>query len=282
MSEPKDTAKKKSEIGKKANDELFARLSSIAKVSGVDLDAIAKNIKIRSPKEMRAEETRLASIEIAERNKRQREEFVTNTRKSGHIDPTWTFERLIVDDANGRAITDAKFFCEARLRNPQPPSVFILAGNPGSGKTVLVNAMANYWLCESNHDTSEHDVCIATASYFERSRVFNQSEDREDVKRRRESWERFCNASFLVIDGLCDNGQGLSTFMQKILGELLRTRFEKNLSMALTITLPSMKFFPQAVGPLIFEALRQYDSQTALLFGNSRRKPIYFNGIPLE
>ncbi len=280
--------KEKNEAGgdkvKSLVDSLISQIESISKLSGnkLDLKAIKDNMVMRSADQMRKEETQKANLELRERNRRLREEFIEKTRKTGHIDPNWTFDNMIVDPANERAVTDARLFCHARMVSPEPPSIFILAGGPGSGKSVLANAMANCWLIDSNKEGSYHDVCVISATHFERIRYFNQSEDREDLKRRRDEWERFCNASMIIIDGLCENGQGLSVFMQKVLAEFLRIRFEKRLSVILTVCIPAINYLPQAMGPQVMESCRQYDNVLALLMGRSRRKPIMFNGCPLE
>ncbi len=293
INDPKDNSasvndraqvKKPSEHLKSAFDSMLAEINAIQKRNGskIDLEAIAKNMTMRTPREMRAEETAIASMELAARNKKQRDDFIKRTRESGRIDPVWNFGVLATDAANYQAIHDGRLFCQVHIVKPEPPSLFLLCGGPGSGKSVLANAMADFWLTESNKDNNFKDVCIITPSMLERSKLFSRSEDNSDLKRRNDDWERYCTASLLVVDGLCESGQGLSTFMQKILCELMHSRYLKKLSMVLTLSLPSVSYLSGAVGPQTFEGFKEYETITALLLGRSRRKPIVYNGVALE
>ncbi len=281
---PHARVKSQGEHLKTAFDSMIAEINAIQKRNGskIDLEAIAKNMTMRTPKQMRAEETAIATAEIAARNKKQREEFIKRTRQSGRIDPAWTFAALATDTANYQAIHDARLFCQVHIVNPEPPALFLLCGGPGSGKSVLANAMADFWLTESNQDNNFKDVCIITPSMLERSKLFSRSEDNSDLRRRNDDWERFCSASLLIVDGLCESGQGLSNFMQKIICELLQSRYLKRLSMVLTLSLPAVSYLSGAVGPQTFEAFKEYETITALLLGRSRRKPIVFNRMALE
>ena len=281
---PRARVKSQGEHLKSAFDSMLAEINAIQKKNGsrIDLEAIARNMTMRTPQQMRAEETAIATAELAARNKKQRDDFIRRTRESGRIDPAWHFGVLATDTANYQAIHDARLFCQVHIVHPEPPALFLLCGGPGSGKSVLANAMADFWLTESNKDNNFKDVCIITPSMLERSKLFSRSEDNSDLRRRNDDWERFCSASLLIVDGLCESGLGLSNFMQKILCELMQSRYLKKLSMVLTLSLPAISYLSGAVGPQTFEAFKEYETITAQLLGRSRRKPIVYNGMALE
>lgn len=256
-------------------DAIIGMVREIEKLSGKKVDFSASG-PLADPKQLRAEETAEAARELSERQLRMQQEFIRRTRESGHIDPAWTFKSLLKDPANQKAISDAELFCQAHLVNPEPPSLVILAGAGGSGKSVLCHAIANLWL-ENTHK----DVCIVSPSLLEKTRVWSSNEDWSETQRRKQEWQRYLDADLLLLDGLCENSQGLSNYMQKVIPELIRTRRANNLSMVITINLPDLKFLSQAVGPHCFESFKEYQVILGQLMGGSRRKPITLNGVPL-
>ncbi len=284
----KASSKQNSDGVKSGFDTLMSEIASIQKLNGnnVDLEKMRDDIKrrgvLKDPAIMRQEEALQASREIALRNEKQRVEFIKRTMVSGNIDANWTFDKLICDPANAKAISDARIFCQVHLVKPEPPSLFIISGAPGSGKSVLANAMAAFWLEESNKEPVFKDVCLITPAKLERTRYFNTNEAREERVQRQKDWERYCSTDLLVLDGLCENGKGLSNFMQGVLPELMRNRFDCGLSMILTVSLPAISYLPGAVGAQTFESFKLYEVVTSQLMGKSRRKQILFNGVPLE
>lgn len=258
-------------------DALVGMIRDIENISGKKVDLTSTD-NLADPKQLRAEETAIASKELLERQRQLRENFIKRTRESGHIDPAWTFKALQRDPANQKAIGDAEIFCQAHFARPDlPPTLMIVTGLGGTGKTVLANAIANLWL-----DESGKDVCILTPSQLEKTRFFSSNEEWSETRRRHLEWKRYTDADLLIIDGLCENGQGLSSFMQKVLPELLRSRREKNLSMVITANLPGMNFLSRAVGQHCYESFKEYSVVLGQLMGNSRRKPITMNGMVLE
>lgn len=256
-------------------DVIIGMVREIEKLSGkkVEMDFALQR---PDPKQLRAEETAEATRELSERQFKIKQEFIKRTRVSGHIDPAWNFKTLIRDAANQKAITDAELFCQAHFVKPEP-SLFIVAGVGGSGKSVLCNAIANLWL-----ETAQKEVCIVSPSQLERPRLFSNNEDWSETQRRQQEWKRYTECDLLIVDGLCEGGQGLSSHMQKVFPELVRARRSLNLSMVLSVNLPGLNYLSRAVGQHCFESFKEYQVILAQLVGGSRRKPITLNGMPLQ
>ncbi|MGN0909122.1 MAG: hypothetical protein ACI4NA_05835 [Succinivibrio sp.] len=228
------------------------------------------------PALMREEETRRASAILKERRRRIHEAEIGRIMKSGGISPDFTFDTIVVDAANRDAVEIARMFCLSHTRKgvKKDPELLLVSGLSGTGKSVLANCVACAWL-----HARGRDVMVASPTRLEKMRYFVPNEDWESLKRRQEAWRRAIGCDLLVIDGLCENLQGLTVFQQKVVPECVRERRERGLCTVMTITLPSVRTLHQAVGDYAFESLKCYRIVVAELLGRSRRPEITANGV---
>ena len=230
-----------------------------------------------SPEAMRWQDARRAAVEIAQSQKKLRDDFVRSVHDSGRIDGSWTFETLQIDAHNQNAVNAARGFCFTKNTREAAaqPVIFILQGAEGTGKTVICSAIANYFL---EHGISQ-DVEIITFDELRRVNYFNSKiDEREDRQEREHLLDVYQSVNMLIIDSL--RPEGLSMFDQKIFSTLLRTRLARRLSMVISISMPFMQLHT-VIGDLCFESLKSYSVMTAELYGGSRRRQILVNGAPL-
>lgn len=228
------------------------------------------------PARMRQEETRRATAILKERRSRIREAEIERIMKSGGIVHDFTFDTITVDQANAQAVDTARMFClsHSRQGGRKDPELLLISGLSGTGKSVLANCVAYAWLHDRGRDT-----LIIGASRLEKLRYFVPNEDGESLRRRQDAWRRCVTCDLLVIDGLCENLQGLTVFQQKVVPECVRLRRERGLCTMITITLPSIRTLHQAVGDYTFESLKCYRVVAAELMGGSRRPDLTANGV---
>ena len=69
---------------------------------------IKKNIDLAK---MRREEAHLASLEIAEKRRKNHKHEINEMYLQSIINPNWTFEKIQIDSLNSKAIEIAKSFC---------------------------------------------------------------------------------------------------------------------------------------------------------------------------
>ena len=225
-------------------------------------------------KAMKQREASLAAYEIEQSRKADLKSLIKKIHQSGKIDEKYSFDTIIKDQLNQKAISTAQGFCYA-LDDATVPMLLIIQGAEGAGKTVLANAIANERL-----KFSPESVELIYFDELKKSRLFNQSEDREERIERNDRWDRFCNVKLLILDGLCQNHEGLQLFDQKIMAELLRIRHDNGLSMAITTVVP-FESLHNSIGTHCFESMKDYSVIAESLLGGSRRNPIRFNGRAL-
>ncbi|MDY6321450.1 MAG: hypothetical protein SPL30_00855 [Succinivibrio sp.] len=232
----------------------------------------------KDPVALRAQETREVTAVLEARRRTERQRRIEEAFKSGRISKEWTFERLAVDGGNFQAVNECRsFLSEHTGPGPESAGLLIISGMPGSGKSVLANAVAAGWLCARGQR-----VLIVTPEALERIRYFNSREDWSETERRQRVWDDYQSCDLLVVDGLCADGQGLTVMMQKVLPEILRSRSEKGLSTVLTISLPAPSSLHQAVGDYCFESFKVCPKVTVTaLLGSSRRRPLTIGGQTL-
>lgn len=259
-------------------EELLGEIRKIGSSGGHDVPEFKREGPLPDPVAMRREETHMATEILKGRRVHLRELNIEKIMQSGGITSAFTFSNIIVDQANRTAVDTARMFClsHARPSVTKPPELLLLSGASGSGKSVLANCVAYEWLHCRNKDTM-----IIGFSRFERLRYYDQGEGEELKKKRADTMARCLGCDLLVIDGLCESGQGLTVYQQKVLSEIIRSRQERSLCTMITITLPSIRTLHQAVGDYTFESFKVYRVVTAELLGASRRQPMISNGVML-
>jgi DNA replication protein DnaC len=260
-------------------EQLMAEIGRLRGMSAEAAPEIDKTAPLPDPAKMRLEETHRATEILKERREKIHDEQIERIMKTGGISSEWTFKTISIDPANGAAVELASKFCQAH--SPKAgggsPELLLISGLSGTGKSVLANCVAYEWLHERGRDTM-----IIGMTRLEKLRYFAANEDWSSLKRRQDAWRRCVTCDLLVIDGLCENGLGLTVFQQKVLPECVRTRREKGLSTMITITLPSIRTLHQAVGDYTFESFKTYNMVAAELMGRSRRPDVTVNGVVLS
>lgn len=257
-------------------EQLMGEIRKISAQSGRGAPVEDDSAPLPDPALMRREETHHATEILKERRERIRQDQIARIMKSGGISPDYTFDTIAVDMANQAAVQTARTFCLAHLagNSKSEPELLLISGLSGTGKSVLANCVAYEWLQHRARDT-----IIISAGRLEKLRYFVPNEDGESLRRRQEGWRRCIACDLLVIDGLCENGMGLTVFQQKVVPECVRSRRERGLCTMITITLPSIRTLHQAVGDYTFESLKCYRVAAAELLGRSRRPDLTANGV---
>lgn len=255
-----------------AYDEL---VKTLEKVSGVKFDK--ESLKDFDIKKDRAREAKLAAAQIKQELQINRKKAIGELYKKGVVNQNIVFESLNKDEFNKDAIEGAQIFCytaQATDKNEVP--LLFIQGAEGTGKTSLCHAIANYWL---NFNSSS--VLICTFEQIRKTRLFYNSDDRIDRDDRDERWEMFCNRNLLILDGLLQNREGLQLFDQRVLSDLLRTRFQRGLPMVIT-TPVTFNNLHACVGDFCYESIREYTVLAKSLYGGSRRNPLVVNGVEIR
>lgn len=257
-------------------EQLMGEIRRISAQSGRAAPAEDGSAPLPDPALMRREETHRATEILRERRVRIRRNEIDRIMKSGGISPEYTFDTITVDMANQAAVSTARTFCLSHLAGSGrgEPELLLISGLSGTGKSVLANCVAYEWLQGRARDT-----LVISAARLEKLRYFVQNEDGESLRRRQDGWRRCLGCDLLVIDGLCENGMGLTVFQQKVVPECVRSRRERGLCTMITITLPSIRTLHQAVGDYTFESFKCYRVAAAELLGRSRRPDLTANGV---
>lgn len=223
----------------------------------------------------RAREAQLAAEEIARARMQARRRAISELHARGDVDLRYCFDTIIRDEHNVDAVNGAQLFSMTAGQEQAAPSLLIIQGAEGSGKTVLCHAIANEWL-----DKVSGSVCIVGFEELRRSFLPSQNEEHAERREREAQWEQYCSRRLLLVDGFLASRNGLSAFMQQLFGGLLRRRAERHLPMVITtpVEFGSLRL---AVGTYCFESMCDYVVMTKHLYGASRRRPIVADGRQL-
>ncbi len=226
-----------------------------------------------------AREARQAREEVSKSMQEERAEQNRSLRRLHHIRQTWQFgsAEVTVDDNNRDGFTRAQVFCqnaEANFaRNNPVPMLFIITGLKGSGKTVLANCMANYFL-----DRTDMSLEYVNFREFMAPRLFADRETVADKRAREQVWERYLDSDVLILDGLCNDLNVLTDFEQNSLAEMFEGRVERSKPLVITAPVP-MNELQRAIAKA-FESLKAFGpSAVVLLYGPSRRPGITLKGV---
>ncbi|MDO5351936.1 MAG: DnaA/Hda family protein [Succinatimonas sp.] len=252
-------------------DSLIKVIEELGNIK-VDYDAVDHKVDLEA---MRRHEAFLASQEIQQQRLENRRLHIEDIHRSGRVNAQWTFDNLVKDAQNQNAFASAIGFCSS-LDIAHKPFLYFVQGGAGAGKSALLHAIANRLLTL----TSKREVLIVGYEDFKRSRLFTNKESAEVSVEKQQNWERYCSVDVLFLDDLCGNNDGLTLYDQKILTELLRIRYVKGLSMVIS-TPVQFKFIHQAIGDSCYESIKEYEVISAILYGNSRRTPLFVEGVPI-
>lgn len=263
----------------KAKDVFSTLVTQIEKLSGKQFSDSINEEKIDIEK-VRRYEAKLAAREIAQQRLENHKNFVNSFYQQGILDSKDVFETFVQDNCNQDAFLCAQSFTQSI--NPtflssakeisSRPSLLLLLGNPGTGKTKLCNCIANkvlneYW----------KDVEINNQNEIKRKRQPSVSDTNYDVAEKNSQWERLTSVDLLILDGLCQNSSRLSPFDVQMISELLRVRFSKKLPMVITTPLEANALH-MVLGDEIMESIKLYNVFSSVLLGVSRRNGIMING----
>ncbi len=270
-------------------DEKFRRKNGPADAVQALLDAIAKFVppEQRPPLtekfsaanyyDMLRRDAALASIEIQQNIRDQREAYIRRMHDSGRIDRRYTFSSIQEDSFNQAAVNVARAFCASAPQMSAEPVILLIQGGEGSGKSVLCHAIANFFLENGRNPSVE----LISLDDLNQANIFNSSDEKEDRMLRSRLLEHYNTVNLLLLDELCPNRRGLSLFEQKNLSALLKSRLHNRLSMVITLVTPFSQLH-DAIGNLCFESLKSYSVLTTELYGGSRRPQIMVHGRPLR
>lgn len=236
---------------------------------------IRRDLLIKNPvdlKALRAREAHEAALEIQKENRQNRLLYIQKIHQSGRINQDFVFGKIKVDAQNQEAVGLAKMFCHTVSRPLVSVPMLVISGSEGSGKSVLCHAMANELL-----EMGINDVSMCEFEEIRQTFLFNQNEEKQERRERDDRYEHFASVKVLILDGLCQNREGLSVFDQRIFSRILRERYAARLPMAITTPceLDSLRL---ALGDFAYESLKQYEAVTAVLYGGSRRQPLRHRG----
>ena len=296
--------------GNKEQDE-FAGFEQAAKLRREDrrrtqqavsaLDLLLKQIEERSgikvdevevdPFEyyvIRKNEAQEVAAEVAQRQEEYFRNFMDKLRAEGKINAQCTFDTLQRDDLNRPAFTLGERFVRD-ISKQLSRKLFLLFGDMGTGKTMLVHAMANLFMDLKAQDpklvqertNTQMPLClIATLDDLKRSWFYVSDESFEQRMERERKLKQYYGADLLVVDGLCSDFTALTPYNQRSFNDLLRHRSEHGLPLIVTTPL-RMEALHRAVGDVVYEGFKSFEVTPTALLGTSRRAPISFNGTVL-
>lgn len=296
--------------GNKEQDE-FAGFEQAAKLRREDrrrtqqavsaLDLLLKQIEERSgikvdevevdPFEyyvIRKNEAQEVAAEVAQRQEEYFRNFMDKLRAEGKINAQCTFDTLQRDDLNRPAFTLGERFVRD-IAQQLSRKLFLLFGDMGTGKTMLVHAMANLFMDLKAQDpklvqertNTQMPLClIATLDDLKRSWFYVSDESFEQRMERERKLKQYYGADLLVVDGLCSDFTALTPYNQRSFNDLLRHRSEHGLPLIVTTPL-RMEALHRAVGDVVYEGFKSFEVTPTALLGTSRRAPISFNGTVL-
>lgn len=258
-------------------------LKVIEKQSGIDVDSVEVD-----PFEiylMRRNEAREVAGEVHLRKEAYYRNFMSQMRRSGKINPDYSFAALRRDDLNNAAFTEALYFL-GRVNTFLSRQLLLLFGDRGSGKTQLCHAIANKYMslkAMAHYHASNPElplVMIVSFDDVKQTRMFTHKETAEEKQSRDRSFNAMCKVDLLILDGLCSDNVALEVFSQKIFAELLMERSRNNLPMVITTSV-NLQAVHRAIGDLCYESIKSFDVNATALLGRSRRAQIMFNGAYL-
>ncbi|MCK0535769.1 MULTISPECIES: hypothetical protein [unclassified Anaerobiospirillum] len=258
-------------------------LRVIEKQSGIDVDSVEVD-----PFEiylMRRNEAREVAGEVHLRKEAYYRNFMSQMRRTGKINPDYSFAALRRDDLNNAAFTEALYFL-GRVNTFLSRQLLLLFGDRGSGKTQLCHAIANKYMslkAMAHYHASNPElplVMIVSFDDVKQTRMFTHKETAEEKQSRDRSFNAMCKVDLLILDGLCSDNVALEVFSQKIFAELLMERSRNNLPMVITTSV-NLQAVHRAIGDLCYESIKSFDVNATALLGRSRRAQIMFNGAYL-
>lgn len=226
--------------------------------------------------ELRRKEAIEAHREITLQRRQKRKNQIDALHAANVINPKWTFQTVIVDANNKAAMDSANGFCSSfSMANSYgvAPSLLLVQGGPGVGKTVLSHCVANQVLVNTMLDVEIHSY-----SEIKRVRAPSSNDSYADKEEKLASWERLLSVDLLIIDGLCQNNEAFTNFDRLTFPELLRARRAKGLPIVITTSLLPSEIRTR-IGDESYESIKEYSVSAVALFGQSRRTDFNFQGI---
>ena len=214
-------------------------------------------------------------------------EFSVSNKKNCYLG-LFLLDNLHHDDLNFPAFTLGERFVRD-IAQQLLRKLFLLFGDMGTGKTMLIHAMANLFMDLKAQDpklvqertNTQMPLClIATLDDLKRSWFYVSDESFEQRMERERKLKQYYGADLLVVDGLCSDFTALTPYNQRSFNDLLRHRSEHGLPLIVTTPL-RMEALHRAVGDVVYEGFKSFEVTPTALLGTSRRAPISFNGTVL-
>lgn len=270
----------------KAISALDVLLKQIEARSGIKVDEVEVD-----PFEyyvIRKNEIKEVAAQVAKRQEEYFRNFIDKLRSDGQINPNYTFATIDCDELNRHAITLGQNFVRSVIEKPSR-KLFLLFGDMGTGKTVIVHALANMFMdlraadpkfFAQRTNTQMPLVMVVTLEDLKKAWLFPNDETNEQRSARELKLKQYYEVDLLVLDGLCCDFVALTPFNQRSLNALLRYRAEHNLPMIVSTPI-RFQALHQAVGDTVFEGLKSFEVTATALLGASRRSPMSLNGTPI-
>lgn len=242
----------------------------------VDLDAEELKVSYQDYWIMRRKEARIVQQEVKQNQDEYFKHYMEKIRSSGAFNPKYTFEQLTCDQLNMNSFMFAKQFAD-EMSEKLSPTLMLILGNAGTGKTALCHAIAQRYL----KNKAEQPQCIMRRSdlpmvlFVSLSEIvnlklysFNESASDREIRERR--YDEICNVDLLIIDDVSEDREELSAFSQKILAEILGIRCEQGIPIVIATPLANTELADK-LGVRCFERINSFIVVATCIEGGSRR-----------
>lgn len=260
---------------KNLHNGFLTLVNAIEKLTDKKID-FSQDFEPVDMQELRRKEALEAHREIALLRRQKRLNQIESLHSSNIINPKWTFQTVITDLNNSQATASAEGFCASVNMAHSlgvAPSLLLIQGGPGVGKTVLCHCVANKVLTSSMLDVEIHSY-----SEIKRVRAPSSNDSNADKIEKQSLWDRMVSVDLLIIDGLCQNNESFTNFDRLTFPELLRLRRAKGLPLVITTSLLPSEIRDR-IGEESYESIKEYSVLAVALFGQSRRADFNFKGI---
>lgn len=269
---------KKKKQPKGSTDSPQSAFDLLLKMLGdkADMETTDFNVSYQDYWIMRQNENRQVQQEVKQSQDTYYREYMQRIQNSGDFNPEYTFEKLRCDQLNMNAFKFAEQFV-SDMDQKLDGSLFLILGNPGTGKTALCHAMAQRYIALKSalpHCSMRRSdlplVLMVNFSEIVNSKMFSFNENPADRAVRERRFDEICNVDLLIVDDVCEEREVLSTFAQKVFAELLSYRCEQHIPIVIATPLGNTEIADN-IGVRCFERINSFYVIATCLEGASRR-----------